>query len=58
LNSPAAQSAPPALTQRQVVAAVAFSSLGWAFDLFDLFILLYVAPILAKVFFPSGNQML
>jgi MFS transporter, MHS family, proline/betaine transporter len=40
------------------VAAVAFSSLGWAFDLFDLFILLYVAPILAKVFFPSGNPML
>jgi len=58
LNSPAAQSAPPALTQRQVVAAVAFSGLGWAFDLFDLFILLYVAPILAKVFFPSGNPML
>ena len=40
------------------MAAVAFSSLGWAFDLFDLFILLYVAPILAKVFFPSGNTML
>lgn len=40
------------------MAAVAFSSLGWAFDLFDLFILLYVAPILAKVFFPSGQQML
>jgi MHS family proline/betaine transporter-like MFS transporter len=48
----------PALTQRQVVAAIAFSALGWAFDLFDLFILLYVAPILAKVFFPSGQQML
>jgi len=46
------------LTQAQAVAAVAFSSLGWAFDLFDLFILLYVAPILAKVFFPSDNPML
>lgn len=54
LNAPARQ----ALTQRQVVAAIAFSGLGWAFDLFDLFILLYVAPILAKVFFPSGQQML
>lgn len=54
LNAPAR----PALTQRQVVAAIAFSGLGWAFDLFDLFILLYVAPILAKVFFPSGQQML
>ncbi len=58
LNSPTTSNAPPTLTQAQVVAAVAFSSLGWAFDLFDLFILLYVAPILAKVFFPSGNQML
>ncbi len=57
MTSPAAQDAPP-LTQAQVVAAVAFSSLGWAFDLFDLFILLYVAPMLAKVFFPSDNPML
>ncbi|MBU6257845.1 MAG: MFS transporter [Burkholderiales bacterium] len=56
-SSPAAP-ALPALTQRQVVAAIAFSGIGWAFDLFDLFILLYVAPILAKVFFPSGQQML
>jgi MFS family permease len=31
--------------------------LGWAFDLFDLFILLYIAPILAHVFFDSLNQM-
>ena len=50
--------AAPALTQRQVVAAISFSALGWAFDLFDLFILLYVAPVLAKVFFPSGQQLL
>ncbi len=49
---------PPALTQRQVTAAIAFSALGWAFDLFDLFILLYVAPVLAKAFFPAGRQML
>lgn len=54
----ATPNAPTGLTQRQVVAAVAFSSLGWAFDLFDLFILLYVAPVLAKVFFPSGDTML
>ena len=46
------------LTQGQVTAAIAFSALGWAFDLFDLFILLYVAPVLARVFFPSGQQML
>ncbi|MDE2121416.1 MAG: MFS transporter, partial [Betaproteobacteria bacterium] len=45
-------------SQRQVAAAIAFSALGWAFDLFDLFLLLYVAPVLATVFFPSGRQML
>ena len=43
---------------RQMVLAVAFSCMGWAFDLFDLFILLYVAPVLAKVFFPSTHPML
>ena len=58
MELPPTAPARPALTQRQVVAAIAFSALGWAFDLFDLFILLYVAPILAKVFFPSGQQML
>ena len=53
-----AEASGSALTQGQVSAAIAFSALGWAFDLFDLFILLYVAPVLAKVFFPSGQQML
>src|SRR5579871_2102635 len=33
--------------------AVLASSLGWALDLFDLFILLYVAPVVGKLFFPS-----
>ncbi len=40
-----------------MASAVAFSCLGWAFDLFDLFILLYVAPTLGKVFFDSSQQM-
>ena len=40
-----------------MVSAVAFSCIGWAFDLFDLFILLYVAPTLGKVFFDSSRQM-
>jgi MFS transporter, MHS family, proline/betaine transporter len=44
--------------ERRVISAVAFSCLGWAFDLFDLFILLYIAPILAKVFFNSAQSML
>jgi MFS transporter, MHS family, proline/betaine transporter len=46
------------IEQRRVISAVAFSCLGWAFDLFDLFILLYIAPILAKVFFSSAQSML
>lgn len=44
--------------QRQTISAVTFSCLGWAFDLFDLFILLYIAPTLAKVFFNSAQSML
>ncbi len=49
---------PGLLDQRQVTLAVAFSALGWSFDLFDLFVLLYVAPALAHVFFASGRPML
>ncbi|MEM5313212.1 MFS transporter [Paraburkholderia sp. JHI869] len=43
---------------RQVYAAVAASCLGWALDLFDLFVVLFVAPIVGKLFFPSTNAML
>lgn len=38
---------------RQMVNAVIASVLGWSLDLFDLFILLFVAPIVGKLFFPS-----
>jgi MHS family proline/betaine transporter-like MFS transporter len=38
--------------RRQMVTAIAASTLGWALDLFDLFILLYVAPVIGKLFFP------
>lgn len=44
------------VSRRQMVSAVSFACLGWAFDLFDLFILLYIAPILAKVFFNSAQS--
>jgi MHS family proline/betaine transporter-like MFS transporter len=37
------------------VPAIIASVLGWALDLFDLFILLYVAPVLGALFFPSTN---
>jgi MFS family permease len=48
----------PAVDQRQVMGAVAASCLGWALDLFDLFVLLYVAPVVGRLFFPSEHAML
>ncbi|WFU13230.1 MFS transporter (plasmid) [Rhizobium sp. CB3090] len=33
--------------------AIVVSCLGWSLDLFDLFILLYVAPVIGALFFPS-----
>ena len=35
------------------MSAAAASVLGWSFDLFDLFIILYLAPTLSALFFPS-----
>src|ERR1700692_980995 len=43
---------PPAGT-RQMRNAMIASVLGWSLDLFDLFILLYVAPVVGALFFPS-----
>lgn len=43
---------------RQLGAAIVASVLGWSLDLFDLFILLYVAPVVGKLFFPSSQPML
>ncbi|GGF00803.1 hypothetical protein GCM10011611_02970 [Aliidongia dinghuensis] len=40
-------------TPRQTFFAIAASCLGWSLDLFDLFILLYVAPTIGALFFPS-----
>jgi len=51
-------SAVPAVSQRQVIVAVVASCLGWALDLFDLFVLLFVAPLLGRLFFPSEHAML
>jgi len=39
------------VTNRQILATVSASCLGWALDLFDLFVLLYVAPVIGKLFF-------
>jgi len=58
VDFPLSQPAGLVLTRGQKAQAVAMSCLGWAFDLFDLFILLYVAPVLAHAFFDSSKQML
>lgn len=36
---------------KQRINAVIASVLGWSLDLFDLFILLYVAPVISILFF-------
>ena len=46
------------VTERQRILAVLASCFGWSLDLFDLFLLLYVAPIIGKLFFPSDHPTL
>ncbi|MCL6637204.1 MAG: MFS transporter [Alicyclobacillus sp.] len=48
----------PAIGRRQMVSAITASVLGWSLDLFDLFVLLYVAPVVGTLFFPSNNAVL
>lgn len=48
----------PRASNRQILGAVTASCLGWALDLFDLFILLFVAPVIGRLFFPSEHAML
>jgi MFS transporter, MHS family, proline/betaine transporter len=49
----------PAGLPRRAQFAAAFASVaGWSFDLFDLFILLYVADVLSKVIFPASSPTL
>ena len=43
---------------RQLVTALIASILGWSLDLFDLFTLLYVAPVVGNLFFPSSRPTL
>lgn len=57
MNAPQAVSNPnqqPPISRGQMIAAVLASLLGWALDLFDLFILLFVAPEIGKLFFPTS----
>ena len=52
-NSPQIQ-----VTQRQVLTAGFASVVAWSFDLFDLFILLFVASTIGPLFFPSDSETL
>ncbi|PLT35383.1 MFS transporter [Bacillus sp. V5-8f] len=45
-------------SNRQLASATMASLLGWSFDLYDLFILLYVTPTIGALFFPSSNPTL
>jgi len=53
INIATIATAPP-VAARQMRNAIVASVLGWSLDLFDLFILLYVAPVVGALFFPSS----
>lgn len=53
INMATVETAPP-VAARQMRNAIVASVLGWSLDLFDLFILLYVAPVVGALFFPSS----
>jgi MFS transporter, MHS family, proline/betaine transporter len=42
----------------KMIGAISASLFGWSLDLFDLFILLYVAPVIGAAFFPSSQPTL
>ena len=46
------------ISSKQRRNAISASVLGWSLDLFDLFILLYVAPVIGVLFFPSTQPTL
>ena len=46
------------VSNRQRTLAIVASCLGWSLDLFDLFILLFVAPVIGELFFPSTHPTL
>lgn len=57
-TGPAVTAGGPQVVGRQGVVAILASTFGWSLDLFDLFILLFVAPTIAPLFFPSDSPTL
>lgn len=51
--APASALPEASLDTKHMRSAIIASTLGWSLDLFDLFILLYVAPVVGALFFPS-----
>ncbi|MEY2532413.1 MAG: transporter, family, proline/betaine transporter [bacterium] len=49
---------PDEVTRRQALTATLASVVAWAFDLFDLFIILFVASTIGPILFPTGNETL
>ena len=49
---------PIGLFDRRSITAIVASTVGFSLDMFDLFILLYVAPSVGKAFFPSNSPTL
>lgn len=45
-------------SNKQIITAAFASILGFSLDLFDLYLLLYVAPVIGKLFFPSESPTL
>jgi MFS transporter, MHS family, proline/betaine transporter len=48
----------PRVDNKKLFYTTIASTLAWACDLFDLFIILFVAPTIGELFFPSNNPML
>jgi len=45
---------PSPVSQKQILMALFASTAGWSLDLFDLFLLLFVAPTIGALFFPAS----
>ena len=49
---------PSPVGKRQVLMALFASVAGWSLDIFDLFLILFVAPTIGPLFFPTSNPVL